>query len=238
MHLKYFNSGFIFAMAISCTGCRTREVESSDTKHIAGQLSRAPKMELRPDLCPQESYLTGRADVRAYLRKIFKTITDANPEIFQGTYAPEKFCIANDKSPVFNAHASREGIILFFDKIVLAAPNDAAVAGIMAHESAHIIMQHHALIDQYKQQKYVDHPALDANAEWQRYLQSRLTEHADLERKLADAKAQLEESERKRDVFVGPMRNLLSEPLRELEKSAQNGLDSVKERIQSATELS
>lgn len=201
-------------------------------KHIAGGLSRPNLIKLTPNTCKYDKVGSskGRRDVQDYLQQIFNKITSANPETFTGDYAPENFCISNSPDNYVNAYASPHGRIMFTDTLVKSAPNDAAIAFVMAHEAAHILMQHSALRLKSGNLEYFDHPVLEQNTEWQSFVANRPAESPENEKQLADARTALKGATSKRAQFLSPIRKFLSPATNDLEKRARATLDNLEKK--------
>lgn len=149
---SYFCS--ILCVAFALFACR-QKTSASMVKHDFGETSR-PATNLAP--CKESSEPQLKPAV-AYLRKIATYIADADPKTFSGPYALEHFCFAVTNDETINAYAkanTRE--ITFNIGTIRKAEHDAEIAGIMAHELAHVTMQNAITV----------HPALPKNAEWNR----------------------------------------------------------------------
>lgn len=110
-----------------------------------------------------------------------QNIAKANPETFQNHYAIENFCIGLSLKDNISADADPiDGSIQISRGILKSAPNDAAIAAVIAHELAHITKDH----------RHRAHPALEANADWRQAHE----EYADLGAVLFDSeKPEVEE---------------------------------------------
>ncbi|HYX33167.1 MAG TPA: M48 family metalloprotease [Oligoflexus sp.] len=113
---------------------------SSDLKHTYGETTHATAT---PDLgnCIEQK-TSSYPEVRQYLKDIMTKITKANPKTFSGRFSADKFCIEISSSKLVNAEAHASGKIEFNIGLIQAFETDAAVAGIMAHELAHMTMAH------------------------------------------------------------------------------------------------
>jgi hypothetical protein len=222
--------GLLFVMV---SACRTRPVnDDAQVKHIAGQLSRPNQIKLTPETCYYDKMHTssGRKDVNQYLQKIFERITSANRDVFTGPYAAENFCISNAPENYINAFASPHGRIMFTDKMVLSAIQDATIAFVMAHEAAHILMQHSAMTVIAGKNSYVDHPWLANNQEWQNFTKDHLAKNPDSAQKLADAQTVLNAASKQREDFIAPIRRFLSPATREIETRGRAILDNLNKK--------
>jgi len=112
---------------------------------------------------PQDEYFLGRAVAAAllaryrpytanpeltnYLNRICRTIAvnSGRPEIYNG------YCVIVLDSAQFNAFATPGGHILITKALVEAASSEDALASVIAHEMAHIVLRHGiALVDNAK----------------------------------------------------------------------------------------
>ena len=226
----------ILMLMVTLESCRTRsEGDLARVKHIAGQLSRPNLIKLTPKTCYYDKIGSskGRSDVRQYLQQIFDKIVAANLDVFTGEYAPENFCISNSPDDYVNAFASPHGRVMFTDRLVLGAANDAAVAFVLAHEASHILMQHGALKLSAGGTEYVDHPWLAANADWQSFSATHSDRNPDTERQLVDARQKLASVSQRRDDFLSPLRKFLNPTTRTLESRARSTLDNLNKRAYS-----
>lgn len=211
----------ISGLMLGTLSCRNRGEESaSRMKHIQGQLFRPNLIKLTPNTCRYDKIGSskGRKDINEYLQKIFDRIVAGNPEVFTGDYAPKNFCISNSPDTYVNAFASPHGRIMFTDLIVTKSPNDAAVASVMAHEAAHILMQHSALRINSGTTDPVDHPVLASNQQWKNFQGSYPDKAPEVVEKIKIAKVNLDAASKKRDAFIAPIRRFLNPVTSSIEK--------------------
>jgi len=140
------------------------------TAHLEGQVFNVPaisnmeKAFAEPEaFASQDEYYLGRAVAAAilarykpytanpeltdYLNRICSTlaVNSVRPEIYNG------YCVVILDSAQFNAFATPGGHILITKALVEAAPSEDALASVIAHEMAHIILRHGiALVDNAK----------------------------------------------------------------------------------------
>ncbi len=150
---------------LSCIACKPRVSGKSELAHQFGHTRRDPVADIRD--CRNKSLRELRPganeeipEATEYLRHIAAQIMNANPNTFKDAYAPEQICLFVSRGADLNATASHEmRTVIFQAGILQVADNDAMVASIVAHELAHITMQHtHA-------REYDD---LMMNQEWQK----------------------------------------------------------------------
>ena len=211
-------------MIMSLTACRNRS-EDSSLSHRAGNLSRTNIVSLTAGPCDAlPSDLPNHDD---YLRRIMMRIVAGSPDVFVGPYAPEKFCIEADPNSSLNAYAQRDGRIVVLGGFFQHSENDATVAAVVAHELAHILMQHSAL-GYNPMQGMPDHPDLVANAEWQR-----AREVADRGRaeRLAEARSRFNKALKARNVFIEPLRDLLKPATRAARTSIEDAIEGVDRQL-------
>ncbi|MDQ3231726.1 MAG: M48 family metalloprotease [Pseudobdellovibrionaceae bacterium] len=118
------------------SGCGSPEDSALD--HTLGKTSRERKVPLKA--CKPSN--TGDPKI-AYLQTLLTTLMKANPNTFKGNLAPSKFCLTIDPSQKINAVANLlDGTISVNSGLIKAMNTDAEVAGVLAHELAHITMAH------------------------------------------------------------------------------------------------
>jgi hypothetical protein len=132
----------LLVLIISClfaSACKTTSAEKSRTKHILGRTSVPPVKAL-------QSCEDGKNSPEAvrYVRDVATWMMQKNPNTFAGPYAPGYFCFVIIDGGSVNASASVESRTIFVNKSLLAMDHlkDADVAAVLAHELAHITMQH------------------------------------------------------------------------------------------------
>jgi hypothetical protein len=148
----------ILAAAIVASGCQPASENPSALRHDAGATRREPTAPLRD--CRAERFSVGSVSAAAdsYLQKIARALMEGNPATFAGPFGPTAFCFTTTADETINAFAySNSGDVLFNVGLLRVATSDAQVAGIMAHELAHVTMQHTADLV---------HPRLKTDATW------------------------------------------------------------------------
>jgi hypothetical protein len=163
---------------ISCfsavAGCKTTQPQKYQSKHIFGRTAVSPMTESKP--CEDgKQYL----EAVRYIRNVAGWLMQKNPNTFAGPYAPGQFCFAVQDSQGMNASASVETKTIYVSTGLLEMNNakDADIAAVLAHELAHITMQH-----KLREPDAVDLPTdydpvegkrrLDARAKWMEAVES------------------------------------------------------------------
>lgn len=111
-------------------------------RHVLGATSVTPAQTLGPCIPPTE-----HMDAVGYFTKIANRLMVKNGETFKGVYAPELFCIRARNIPDFNAVSNAKTRSLAINTGLLHMTDDqvdADVAMVIAHELAHITLQHGA----------------------------------------------------------------------------------------------
>lgn len=143
-NLVWFCASLCFSAIFS--SCKPGEL-SSQLQHDFGDTSVKPKHALVD--CHSNSsqaFVTKKGQFpksTAYIKQIAQHLMNANSSTFAGPYASSKFCFETQYEPSYNAYAvptHRE--VVFHTGALLTFRNDAEVAAVMAHELAHITMQH------------------------------------------------------------------------------------------------
>lgn len=131
--------GLCLLAGIILSGCRVRSISPSKTKHIFGRTSVQPSEKLSP--CVDGASYPAAV---SYIRELADRIMSRNPETFREDYAPEKFCFEVVDIPGVNASASpATGLVTIRAELLrLTTTGDAPVAAVLAHELAHVTMQH------------------------------------------------------------------------------------------------
>ncbi|MCX7123297.1 MAG: M48 family metalloprotease [Gammaproteobacteria bacterium] len=213
--------------------CRSRE-NTSETKHIAGELKRDNIIALNNGGCPASGassvYFGNPAPQPQidYLKKIFKKIVDGSPDAFTGPYAPENFCIRAYANGDINAFASPNGTISFLNELIKVSTDDSMVASVMAHEAAHILLQHSGLRAAMSSDQMPDHPRLEKNPEW---ISAKSKNNAGDSAELKSAKNNMEDKRKLWDKFIGPIRNLLSPATRDLKAQLETAIEEINKKI-------
>lgn len=224
---------YVAMVIASFYGCRSRE-HASELKHIANELRRDNIIALDNGGCPASSttlYDFGTLAPQPqtdYLKKIFNKIVEGSPDVFTGPYAPEKFCIRAYASNEVNAFASPNGTIGFLSQLIRISSDDAMVASVMAHEAAHILLQHSGLRSVSNYRDMPDHPKLANHPEW---LAAKNNINASDSPELIAAKNQMEEKRKLWDKFISPLRNLLSPATRDLKAQLENAIEGIQDKI-------
>jgi hypothetical protein len=130
-------------VSFSTSACKFGSEPASDTKHDLGQTSVTPKQALGD--CKKDPDLdSARFPIAtAYIKKIAHHIMASNPSTFSGAFSPDKFCFRIADKKEFNAFAyPATGSVTFHTSALASLTSDGNVAAIMAHELAHVTMQH------------------------------------------------------------------------------------------------
>lgn len=200
-----------------CIACKSR-VNGSDLKHTFGHTRRAPAADIRDcrgktlaELRPGAS--TEMPEASDYVRRIAQQIMQSNPDTFKDVYAPEQICLFVTTSKALNAEASHEWrTVIFHSGLLQIADNDATVASVVAHELAHISMQHtHA--SEYEQ--LLNHP------EWQK-------KGVRLEQQLKDLQTKVDAAWEKKNQLTHRV-DAINE---ELDKKASTDLRNQRKKLQ------
>lgn len=118
--------------------CKTRQ-QSSKPKHVFGRTAVAPSSPLNP--CKDG---TDYPEAVTYVKELANWIMARNPETFTADYSPAKFCFVVSDLAGLNAHSDpATGLITVRAEMVRMSPTtDDALAAVLAHELAHVTMQH------------------------------------------------------------------------------------------------
>lgn len=147
----------ILVVSLVASGCRVSS-SSGELDHVLGQTRRAPAGEFK-DCQQNEEFASQASELRdfvVYLRALAVEIARANPQTFSGDYDITKFCFAVVKGDT-NAYARPDSrLVVFRTDIFKIFDTDATAASVMAHELAHVTMQH----------SLVPHDKLANNATW------------------------------------------------------------------------
>ena len=124
-----------------------KQVESSEVKHIFGKTAvtrNSPLADCKAEA--REAELTNAKLAKAYSEKILDLIIERNnqsSQVFTGYLARSSFCVSILPDPVENAHAnSINGHITINASLFAAVDSDAAFAGVIGHELAHVTLNH------------------------------------------------------------------------------------------------
>lgn len=142
-YLKYLVTGsMIILLAESCKQRSGNSPHATELRHIVGVTSVQPEHPLTP--CTPATDFTDAAE---YFEKIGRHLMTANPATFKDGYAPEHFCFHVHYVSEFNAGSSSKTRRAVFDTGLLFMADDqvdADIAMVVAHELAHITLQHGA----------------------------------------------------------------------------------------------
>lgn len=131
--------------------------ESSSVKHDLGKTSRTREEPMSSCVTPEPN--EGLGEVVDYVRKVSNDLAKGNEDIFRDDLAIERFCFQVQGDSEISATAdSRDGTITISPRSILNLESPAQLASILAHELAHVTMNHLDL-DQ--------HPDLSENNEYQ-----------------------------------------------------------------------
>lgn len=120
------------------SSCKVRTSPAAP-KHVYGRTS-VPAVSKRAP-CKDGSE---NPEAMLYVKELANWLMTRNPETFSGEYAPNTFCFAVSEASGLNAHADpASGLVtLRADLIRMSLDTDDALAAILAHELAHVTMQH------------------------------------------------------------------------------------------------
>ena len=139
---------FLFALIVLGTACKPSGQTDSETRHSIGDTVQKRSSPLRS--CKEAEKASAHpstARAKLYLEKILDVIISENnrsTNVFKGYFARENFCVSvvNDNA-TSNAFADPEtGLIEFYTGMFLEMESDAMVASVLAHELAHITLDH------------------------------------------------------------------------------------------------
>lgn len=143
--LKSTITTFIAVSLCQFAGCKQRPSHAAPAarlRHVIGATSVPPQQALGTCLPP-----SAHLDAANYFGKIARHLMTENDRTFQGVYDPELFCIRARQIPDFNASSSAKTRSLAVDTGLLHMTDDqvdADIAMVIAHELAHITLQHGA----------------------------------------------------------------------------------------------
>lgn len=185
------------AALTSLLGCKTPG--TSEVKHNFGETERAGPGN---KACDQSKVKSKSPELDAYLRGILLKLTDANPQTFKGALAPDKICISVTLMDVVNAFANSDtNSISVTSQAILFVDTEAELAGIIAHELAHLTMQH----------RHTDAapPSLTLKPEWVKFREAH-------DRRRMEIYAEWTDADEQYGLMYGPLRdasNALSKKL-------------------------
>ncbi|HET9239061.1 MAG TPA: M48 family metalloprotease [Oligoflexus sp.] len=111
--------------------------QSSSLDHTFGQTTR-PRAALKA--CEKGD---ANAPAILYMQTLFQKLVTSNSGTFQGPLAPANFCLRLDQDDEINGLAYIEnGEIHLTKGLIMAVDHDADIAAVLAHELAHITMDH------------------------------------------------------------------------------------------------
>lgn len=111
--------------------------QSSSLDHNFGQTTR-PRAALKA--CEKGD---ANAPVIRYMQTLFQKLVTSNSGTFQGSLNPANFCLRFDQDDIINGLAYIEnGEIHLTKGLIMAVDHDADIAAVLAHELAHITMDH------------------------------------------------------------------------------------------------
>jgi hypothetical protein len=117
--------------------CQPTAPQSSSLDHTLGQTTRS-----RTALSPCQAG-DSTNPVIGYMQTIFNQLVSANTGTFQGIFDPSHFCLHSNADAIINGFAYiANGEIHLTKGLLLAVDHDADVAAVLAHELAHITMDH------------------------------------------------------------------------------------------------
>ncbi len=131
--------GICLCSGLILGSCKTRPTTSSHIKHKFGRTYIRPEKSL---LSCQDG--KNYPESVAYLKSLASRMMAKNEATFSYEYAPEKFCFEVVDVPGLNASADPETrkIRIRADLLRFGVEGDAPIAAVIAHELAHITMQH------------------------------------------------------------------------------------------------
>jgi hypothetical protein len=133
-----FSSWFVpILMSMAACG-RERDDSSSRVLHTWGEVVRGHAPSGKAD-CP-----TDGSGLASRLRNLAETLAQSNPGIFINGLALSSFCFVVDTADT-NASASSSAdtkTVVFSSKLIATAQSDAQLSAVVAHELAHITLQH------------------------------------------------------------------------------------------------
>jgi hypothetical protein len=111
--------------------------QSSSLDHTFGQTTR-PRAALKA--CEKGD---ANDPVIRYMQTLFQKLVTSNSGTFQGSLSPANFCLRFDQDDIINGLAYIEnGEIHLTKGLIMAVDHDADIAAVLAHELAHITMDH------------------------------------------------------------------------------------------------
>lgn len=151
--MKEFSMRWVVASLItsSILSCKHQTGSSSEAKHEWGQNVRVDEP-IRPGHCIEKSnlqHLKNKDDgwdyteASNYIKKLTKVIMDSNLETFKDELDFKNFCFYVMQYYDDNAYTTPpKANIVFHDKMIALANNEAELAMVISHELAHLTMSH------------------------------------------------------------------------------------------------
>jgi hypothetical protein len=131
----------VFILTLTAGACKTTGPLAGRPKHIIGRTSVDPEPSVATCVQTEEN----PAGV-AYIKGLAEWIMKKNPDTFKGPYAPNQFCYRVIPQPDINssANVALKYISVTAGLLRLDNATDADIAAVIAHELAHITLQHTA----------------------------------------------------------------------------------------------
>jgi hypothetical protein len=129
----------IKSLALGCSvmlSCKSTGRNESQLKHVWGETLRPPHA---LNCAEMESF---DPFFQKYVHKHIERIAQYNPAVFRGELDASKFCVMPIESPEIDAGASADGTLIFNSGLIQVADTDAQFAAAVAHELAHITLNH------------------------------------------------------------------------------------------------
>lgn len=126
-------------LALVCglvVSCKSTGRNESQLKHVWGETLRPPHA---LNCVEFESF---DPLFQKYVHKHIERIAQHNPAVFRNDLDPGKFCVMPIESPEIDAGASADGTLIFNTGLIQVADTDAQFAAAVAHELAHITLNH------------------------------------------------------------------------------------------------
>lgn len=141
-----FIKKYIYILIISgfINGCKLKKDGTYSIKHLFGDTSYVRNQELKDcKSVAQDMNNDSRKIMKSYVEKIVTFITEKNLNTFKGFLDRKNLCVAIILTPNINASAlAYNGLIIVNANSFSVVESDAMMAGIIAHELAHISLNH------------------------------------------------------------------------------------------------
>ncbi len=134
-------SSFALGMALAAAGCRTAQVRSAQTEVARALVPVSDEKQLGAKMAAQiETQTRPLADpaVVGYVREVGGRVAAASPNPDHWTFT---FKVLDDPKTV-NAFAIPGGNVYVYTGLLKAVQNEAQLAGVLAHEVAHVTSRH------------------------------------------------------------------------------------------------